>query len=418
MRKFIIFFSILVLLVVFALAFQKQRAELTLYRNRQWAATESAMGTLTRNLKEIETGLHQGVTMSSPKMIASAATDIVAASASAKTAIDSIPEFEEDLYPLSRYIAQVGDYCKSLAGDAIKSGQLPAGAREKLMEMLKVTEALLSCVTEAEADGTTESVLAAASKAATYEKLYYDGAMSDHMLDPCTYAGLYDLEEVDADTAQKAAADFLGVEAGQLSQSTADGGNLPTYGFTMDKIYIEVTKVGGIVARMINGREVGEATIDISEARATAAIFAKSAGYPDMTETEYVTASGVVTVTLCYETGEVLYYPDALVIDIALDGGDVVGFDATTYLRCHPETRAPQKANILKSSGQNYAPEGHTMNSSRYAVIASDGGIESSALELSTTSGDYNYLYYVDASNGDELSMSRVYDDDSGHRID
>lgn len=418
MRKFIIFFSILVLLVVFALAFEKQRAELTLYQNRQWAATESAMGTLTRNLKEIETGLHQGVTMSSPKMIASAATDIVAASASAKTAIDSIPEFGEDLYPLSRYIAQVGDYCKSLAGDAIKSGTLPSGAREKLMEMLKVTEALLSCVTEAEADGTTKSVLAAASKAATYEKLYYDGAMSDHMLDPCTFAGLYDLEEVDADTAQRAAADFLGVEASQLSQSTADGGNLPTYGFTMDNVYIEVTKVGGIVARMINGREIGEATIDVSEARANAAAFAKSAGYPDMTETEYVTASGVVTVTLCYETGEVLYYPDALVIDVALDGGDVVGFDATTYLRCHPEIRAPQKANILKSSGQNYAPEGHTMNSSRYAVISSDGGIESSALELSTTNGDYNYLYYVDATNGDELSMSRVFDDDSGHRID
>ncbi|MPM78892.1 hypothetical protein SDC9_125907 [bioreactor metagenome] len=238
------------------------------------------------------------------------------------------------------------------------------------------------------------------------------------MLDPCTYAGLYDLEEVDADTAQKAAADFLGVDAGQLSQSTADGGNLPTYGFTMDKVYIEVTKAGGIVACMINGREVGEATIDVSEARANAAAFAKSAGYPDMTETEYVTASGVVTVTLCYETDEVLYYPDALVIDVALDGGDVVGFDATTYLRCHPETRTPQKANILKSSGQKYAPEGHTMNSSRYAVIASDGGIESSALELSTTSGDYNYLYYVDASNGDELSMSRVFDDDSGHRID
>lgn len=418
MRKFIVFFSILVLIVVFALAFQKQRAELTLYQNRQWAATESAMGTLTRNLKEIETGLHQGATMSSPKMVASAATDIVAASASAKTAIDAIPEFEEDLYPLSRYIAQVGDYCKSLAGETIKTGKLPTGAKEKLMEMLKVTESLLCCVSEAEADGATDSVLAAASKAATYEKLYYDGAMSDHMLDPCTYAGLYDLEEVDVDTAQKAAADFLGVEAGQLSPSTEGAGNLPTYGFTMDKIYIEVTKVGGIVARMINGREVGEATINVSEARANAAAFAKSAGYPDMTETEYITASGVVTVTLCYETDEVLYYPDALVIDVALDGGDVVGFDAATYLRCHPETRTPQKANILKSSGKNYAPEGHTMNSSRYAVISSDGGIESSALELSTTNGDYNYLYYVDASNGDELSMSRIFDDDSGHRID
>ncbi|HWQ51864.1 MAG TPA: PepSY1/2 domain-containing protein [Terriglobales bacterium] len=418
MRKFFIFFTIVVLVAVFAVAFKKQRDELTLYRNRQWAATESAMGTLTRNLKEIETGLHQGVTMSSPKMVAAAATDIVAASASAKTAIDSVPQYEEDLYPLSRYIAQVGDYCKSLAGDTIKDGKLPAGAREMLQNMLKVTEGLLDCVTEAEADGTTQSVLAAASKAATYDKLYYDGAMSDHMLDPCTYAGLYELEEVDMATAQQAAAEFLGVEPGQLSQSTTDNGNLPTYGFEMDKIYIEVTKVGGIVARMVNGREVGEATIDPAQARANAAAFVKSAGYSDMTETEYATASGTVTVTLCYETGEVLYYPDAIVIDVALDGGDIVGFDATKYLRCHTETRTPQKASILKSAGSKYAPEGYTMSSSRYAVIASDGGIESNALELSTASGDYNYLYYIDSSSGDELSMSRVFDDDGGHRID
>ncbi len=418
MRKFIVAFSIVALVAFLALAYQKQRVELTLYKNRQWAATESAMGTLSRNLKEIETGLHQAVTMSSPKMIAAAATDIVASSSSAKTAIDSIPEYEEDLYPLSRYIAQIGDYCKSLAGDTITGSKLSAEAKQKLQEMLKVTEGLLCCVTEAEADGATESVLAAASKAAAYDKLYYDGAMSDHMLDPCTYAGLYELEDVDAATAQKAAAKFLGVEEGLLTQSTTGEGDLPTYGFTMDLVYIEVTKAGGIVARMMNGRDVGEATIDPTQARANAAAYAESAGYPDMTETEYFTVSGVATVSLCYETGEVLYYPDTIVIDVALDGGDIVGFDATKYLQCHPATRTPQKANILKSAGEKYAPEGHTMNSSHYAVIASDGGLESSALELSTTNGDYNYLYYVDASNGTELSMSRVFDDDAGHRIE
>ena len=83
----------------------------------------------------------------------------------------------------------------------------------------------------------------------------------------------------------------------------------------------------------------------------------------------------------------------------------------------HTSVRKAGVARVKTEGAQSLAPDGHTMESARYAVVSSAGGLENHALELTTSMGEDRYLYYVDALGGDELMLSRLREDEMGRRI-
>ena len=163
---------------------------------------------------------------------------------------------------------------------------------------------------------------------------------------------------------------------------------------------------------MVNGRELHSGAMPAQEALDKAAAFLEGQGYSSMEPVSYDVSDTLVTATFAYVGEEVLFYPDSVTVSIAREGGDVVGFSAREYLMNHSSTRTAGTARVKAEDAGSLAPEGHTMESARYAVILSPGGLENHALELTTSMGDRRYLYYLDALSGDELSLSSLHEDE------
>jgi hypothetical protein len=79
------------------------------------------------------------------------------------------------------------------------------------------------------------------------------------------------LPEIPQEEAKKAAADFLGLKAGDFKQAyESSGGPLPTWDFGTDTVYIGVTKRGGYPVYMRKYRDVKEQPLTPEEAVAAA----------------------------------------------------------------------------------------------------------------------------------------------------
>ncbi len=416
MKALLIFTLALTILLLVSGMHSSLREDIDYLERIEQGRNITAVSTITRSLEVMEAALHEGLVMSDPTSFTAAATDIVAATAAAKASFDML-EQTDDVYNFSKYIMQSGDYAASLAEEVARTGSLPDGAKENMTELLRVTELAVASLTQSET-AVGENAINHVNSIATYTDIYYDGASSAHMLSPPVYEGIYGLPEVTAEQAKAIAADFLGVTPSELTGGDIWGGSLPVYSFNMGDVAIDISTVGGKVVRMSNGRALSAMTTTPETARENAALFAESKGFLGMVETEHRTASGITSVTLCYEENETLYYPDQITIQVALDGGDIVGFDATEYHMSHTETRLATSPTLTLDDLSAYTPTDHTLSSSRYAVIESDGGIEKHAIELAINSGDRNYLYYIDSTHGGELSLSRLFEGDDGKHID
>ena len=169
---------------------------------------------------------------------------------------------------------------------------------------------------------------------------------------------------------------------------------------------------------MVNGRELHSGAMPAQEALDKAAAFLEGQGYSSMEPVSYDVSDTLVTATFAYVGEEVLFYPDSVTVSIAREGGDVVGFSAREYLMNHSSTRTAGTARVKAEDAGSLAPEGHTMESARYArdFIARRAG--KSCPGADHIHGDRRYLYYLDALSGDELSLSSLHEDEQGRRMD
>ena len=169
---------------------------------------------------------------------------------------------------------------------------------------------------------------------------------------------------------------------------------------------------------MVNGRALRAGELPVEEALDGAQGFLEGLGYTSMEPVSYDVSDMLVTAVFAYVGEDVLFYPDSVTVSVAREGGDVVSFSAREYLMNHSSSRTAGTARLKTEDAQDLAPQGHTMESARYAVISSPGGLENQALELTTSMGGRRYLYYLDAMSADELKLSCLYEDEQGRRMD
>lgn len=402
-----------------------------------------ALSDVTRSLDELEEGLHAGMVMRSPEQVSGAALQLLSASTAGKAALESLPLQEDGLAAIQLYLAQIGDYAAALQREAILDKSLSAECRDNLSKLLEFNTSLRDMMARVEqlaseggalmpsvdaeiltryadtgGDLPIVTALMAEEQLSEYPTLLYDGRYSVHRLEPAAYAYAFEGEEITLQEAVEVAAEFLGISPGELEPGGETSGDVPSYLLSHKEVAVEISKLGGRVVTMLNGRQLGEARLPMEDAFGVAEAFLLESGYESMAQVGYQVAANQVVLEYVYESGEVLYYPDSVSITVALDEGDVVGFSAEKFLRSHTgRDNGGAKPRLTPSGAEQYLPEGHTFGGARYAVVASPGGLESHALELTTTLDDHTYLYYLDAMSGLEMKLSRLIENSGGKRI-
>jgi spore germination protein len=126
-------------------------------------------------------------------------------------------------------------------------------------------------------------------------------------------------------------------------------------------------------------------------------------GYDDMEAVRLRANGSVSDFTFVYEEDGVVYYPDEIRVKVCRTRGVVCGFDATKYLKNH---KGRDEVNVKISLAEAYEKlyDKLSVESSRLTVVKTVRG-ERPAYEFLCTYDGETYLVFLDALNGEEISI-------------
>jgi len=105
----------------------------------------------------------------------------------------------------------------------------------------------------------------------------------------------------------------------------------------------------------------------------------------------------------------VILYPDQIKVKVALDNGEIVGWDATPYYMAHHHRDLPSPR-ITPEQAKAKIPSPLEVLGVQLALIPLPGGIEKLAYEVHTKMDDIHYLNYIDALTGEEEKVLQIID--------
>lgn len=406
------------------------------------AGYQHAFAELTTAVSELDTALQKGVYAATPGLFSSLCTQAYGKALSAQAAIGELPYGNLELEQTAAFLAKTGDYAmylsRSAAGDGCTqeerdtlrglsgaASQLSSALRD-LQSDLNAGSLTLESVEQAQARlaGTQAGQVTAGSAFQTVEadfpevpSLVYDGPFSEHLTgrSPQYLAGK---GTVTQDEARARAAAFLDLRP-EIFELTSQGeGELPAWGFTAavdgGELYVEVTRQGGQVLEVLSSRPVDEAVLTRAEALDMASAFLKARGFPAMKESYFIDQGDVLTIHFAALEGEVLCYPDLVKVAVALDNGDVVGFESAGFLMNH-RTRQLSEAAISESAASQVVGSSLEILSHQLTLIPSGGEYEVLCHEFKCrTQEDTHVLIYVNAQTGQEEQILLLLEDESG----
>lgn len=382
-----------------------------------------AVEDLASSADQISATLTKGMYAASPAMMSKLSTQLMSQANTAKVALTKLPVANINLEKTERFLSQVGNYAYSLS-EAAAAGQEPSYEdyssmntlcqnAKALSDMLwdmqgrlfsndKSISVLFSELTDSGSSFITDGFNEMENNFATTPKLIYDGPFSDHIIDktPKMTAGA---KEVSEEKALENAAKYLGMEDWQLKTSeTGEAGKMPSYLFYADGVNCAVTKQGGYISYIIKSREVRNQKITPEQASVYAKAYIDSLGIENMEQTYYETYNNVCTINYAYNENGVTYYTDLIKVSVALDDGEILGFDARGFIVNHHERDFGEPV-LGQEQCQEKLSRSLSVVKASLAVIPTDSVEEKLCWEFKCkTSDDSTVLVYVNTSTGVE----------------
>ena len=252
--------------------------------------------------------------------------------------------------------------------------------------------------------------------------IQYDGPFSDHVLQrkPKGLTG----EPVSERRAEEIALEFSPLGPKGELVATAEqrvNGDVPGYRVALRRrgeeqpvAVMDVSEKGGHVVWMLALRDVKEARLSLDEAKRRAEAFLRERGFGPMAATYLSEAENQAVIPFVPEVDGVLVYPDLVKVTVALDDGEIVGFEALGYLMSHTEREIPEPALSAAEAKERISPQLTATGEPRLAIIPLDTLEEVFTWEVPATLGSDRYLVYINALTGREERILRLVETGEG----
>ncbi|GFN22772.1 germination protein YpeB [Thermanaeromonas sp. C210] len=251
----------------------------------------------------------------------------------------------------------------------------------------------------------------------TLPSLNYDGPFSDH-LEKARPLGLTGTA-IDQPQAERNALAFAGSASGTPCRVTVVSpvnGRIPCFGISLvdDKrpgivSRVDVSQQGGHIISFLNPRPVNNATLDAQAAAERAVSFLKAHGFPAVVPTYTLRQGNTQLITFAVREKGVILYPDQVKVKVALDNGEIIGFDATPYYMAHHQRNLPEPAVGVEDIRAKVQPH-LKVEGIRLALIPTAGGREILTYEVTTSLDNERYLLYFNALTGEEEKVMKIVD--------
>lgn len=419
---------------------QERQQIVTLMNNRNQRAFFEMVG----NVQNMEVMLSKGIVSGSPKQRMLIFADIWQQANSAQENLTQVPMTGRNLTRTSKFLAQTGDYAWSLAkkyarGQSVTSAELAqlnvlhreAGFLASELNKISRT-ASDGLLTWGEVRTDTKRQLAGQpltvpdglgeidKNMEDFPTLIYDGPFSDHVINrkPASLSG----NPVNRSQAGNIAEKF--VESGsntdfRVVRTESVNGNIPAFRIYLSpqktdspRVYVDVAKKGGHVLSMLNNRVVNRDTVSSRNAIDIAAKFMADQN-ANMVPTYMVEQQNTGTVIFEYKQNGVLVYPDLMKVKVALDNGEVIGFDAVPFVMNHRD-RNLSKPKVSEKQARAKVNPKLKVTSSRLTLIPLEDLKEVLAYEFRGSINGDVFLVYVNAMTGDEERILKVIETNGG----
>ncbi|GAB6179282.1 germination protein YpeB [Desulfotomaculum defluvii] len=254
-----------------------------------------------------------------------------------------------------------------------------------------------------------------------FPTLIYDGPFSDH-LDKVTPVGLGD-EPTSADEARNIARKFVDIPDDESYRAQVSGRSkekisgylvelIPRNG-EAGRIVGNISDKGGQMVWYMDSRNVGKPKVSIEEAKEKALSFLESRGYKNTINIYHQTQDNKAIFNFIPQKQGVVLYPDQLKLSVALDNGQVVGFDARGYLMAHKERDIPAPQ-ISDQEAREKVNKRMDITRTRLAIIPTDDGKERFSYEIMGNINGETYLVYVNAITGKTDNVLKIIEQKNG----
>jgi spore germination protein len=294
-----------------------------------------------------------------------------------------------------------------LTGGRIKWGELA----DKGTPLFSKTSAKLSLTEFENVDKTFQKI----------PTLIYDGPYSDG-LENKTSKGLTG-PMVNLKTAKEKAISFVGKNNVKNITETASKGqsNVDTFSFNLtlksnkneNTVLMDVTKKGGHVMWMLQNREIKNQKLSMSQAKKKAMDFLKRNGFDNMKDTYYIKNDGSAVINYAYNQNGTMVYPDLIKVKVALDDGEIIGFEAKSYWLSHT-VRNIGKANISEAKATSLVNKKINITYVGTAIIPTDFNTEIFCYEIKGKIQKQEFIVYVNALTGKEENIFILMDTPNG----
>ena len=428
-RQTVILSTLLILTGLFGI-YQFNRAQkLTYFRDIEY---NRVFAELTEYVDDLEISLLKGMVVSTNEQMAKLSSDLYGQASAAKANLALLPVEGRTLSKTSEFLSQVGEYAHSLSGKMLRGEKMSQKEIKTMEELLSYADTLknsldkmLIAINEGRMsfdDNKRYNAVFSGGKTAmakelamleeefhSYPSLIYDGPFSQHLsLKEAVF--VKNKTEISETEAKELAKKFTGKEKVSVSEIK---GKLPAYSIKSDTVTAEFTRRGGTLLLLLKDRFIEKETLSLKEAKKKAEKFLSDNGFTDMRESYYEKKDGSVVINYAYEQDDYVVFSDLVKVKVALDNGEITGFESRGYIMNHTRREIPvpviSKEQALSNINSHLKTDEVSM-----AVIPLENGKEAPCYQIKGTVSNKHFLIYVNTQTGFTEDIQILLENEGG----
>ncbi|MDR2519665.1 MAG: germination protein YpeB [Eubacteriaceae bacterium] len=268
-----------------------------------------------------------------------------------------------------------------------------------------------SYLASAEENSFTRNLTSVDESMVDYPSMIYDGPFSDHLVNekPRGLTG----SDVTKEEAQAKLKKVENAETKFVSEINSD---IPCYVFHVtngsETRAFYISKAGGHLISSTSSSAPKASNISMSDAQKKAEAFLKGIGIDGMAPSYYENYQNIGVFNFCCTQNGVKEYSDLIKVQVSLENGKIIGYEATGYYMNHHPRQLPSPV-VTSAQARAKLNSDMKVTSESLALIPTKGKNEFLCYEFKGTVGDTAYIVYIDVQNGVEREIFQVIEADN-----
>ncbi|WP_058303811.1 germination protein YpeB [Gorillibacterium timonense] len=224
-------------------------------------------------------------------------------------------------------------------------------------------------------------------------------------------------KELSAMEIRKKAQQFLGLSDGSALKVTENGPGTEFNSYTVaypvggnnEELTLDYSKKGGHLLQFMRPRSIGNKVLDAKGAQEAAKDFLNEHGFADMKLINYDEYQRTAALTFAHEQNGVLVYPESVMLNVALDNGQVTDMRAANYHFEKKDRTFDKPKMTLKEASKELNPNFNVL-STRQSLIEGELGDQVRCYEFLGKINGKLYRVYINGETGYEEKVESLHD--------